>query len=161
MRIKNLIDEDFVQFKEPSMFIGTCFCTFKCGEGLCQNRALAIAKIIDMPDDEIIRRYLANPITSSIVFGGLEPFEQLPELIDFLKKLREEYHCNDTVVIYSGWTEAELAGVRWEFRDDPNLIVKVGRFVPNSNSRYDELLGVTLVSDNQYAVDWSSHEDNP
>ncbi len=28
--IKGLVDEDFVQYKKPSMFIGTCFCGWKC-----------------------------------------------------------------------------------------------------------------------------------
>ena len=32
-----------------------------------------------------------------------------------------------------------------------NLIIKFGRFVPNALTRYDEILGVTLASENQYA----------
>jgi len=30
MKLKFLIDEDFVNYKEPSMFIGFPNCTFKC-----------------------------------------------------------------------------------------------------------------------------------
>ena len=30
MRIKNIVDEDFVNYHLPSMFIGTCFCGGKC-----------------------------------------------------------------------------------------------------------------------------------
>lgn len=152
MRIKNLIEEDFVQYKLPSMFIGTCFCTFKCGAGNCQNSALADSRIIDIPDDDLILRYLNNPLTQSIVFGGLEPFDQFKELNWFLKRLRGKYGCKDPAVIYSGYTEEELAD---RHISDPNLIVKVGRYLPNKPSRYDPLLGVTLASDNQYAVDWS------
>ena len=152
MRIKNLIEEDFVQYKLPSMFIGTCFCTFKCGAKNCQNSALANGRIIDIPDDDLILRYLNNPLTQSIVFGGLEPFDQFEELKWFLKRLRGKYGCKDPVVIYSGYTEEELAD---RYISDPNLIVKVGRYLPDKPSKYDPLLGVTLASDNQYAVDWS------
>lgn len=160
MRIKNLIEEDFVQYKLPSMFIGTCFCTFKCGAKNCQNSALANGRIIDIPDDDLILRYLNNPLTQSIVFGGLEPFDQFEELKWFLKRLRGKYGCKDPVVIYSGYTEEELAD---RYISDPNLIVKVGRYLPDKPSKYDPLLGVTLASDNQYAVDWSdtSAQDNP
>ena len=30
MRVKGIIEEDFVNYKVPSMFINTCFCDFKC-----------------------------------------------------------------------------------------------------------------------------------
>jgi len=30
MKIVNLIDEDFCQYKKPSMFIGMPKCSFKC-----------------------------------------------------------------------------------------------------------------------------------
>ena len=33
----------------------------------------------------------------------------------------------------------------------PNIIIKFGRFVPNSQARMDEILGVKLASSNQYA----------
>ena len=33
-----------------------------------------------------------------------------------------------------------------------SIIIKFGRFIPNKPSRFDELLGVELASDNQYAM---------
>lgn len=150
MRIKKLIDEDYIQFQSPSMFIGTCFCNFKCGAGNCQNTKLATGPIFDIDDDELITRYLQNPLTSAIVFGGLEPFDQYEELKSFLSKLRSR-GCVDPVVIYSGYTTEELEN---KYISDPNLIVKVGRYIPNRPSKYDALLGVELASDNQYAVRW-------
>ena len=33
----------------------------------------------------------------------------------------------------------------------PNIIIKFGRFIPNQQSHYDEVLGINLASDNQYA----------
>ena len=32
----------------------------------------------------------------------------------------------------------------------PNIIIKFGRFKPNQKSHYDDVLGVNLISDNQY-----------
>ena len=49
MRVKGIIEEDFTNFKLPSMFINTCFCDFKCctesnlGIEVCQNAPLAQA----------------------------------------------------------------------------------------------------------------------
>ena len=33
-----------------------------------------------------------------------------------------------------------------------NIIIKFGRYIPNKQSHYDNILGVNLASDNQYAV---------
>ena len=79
MKLKGLVDEDFVQYKKPSMFIIAPYCTFKCdkeaGCNVCENSALTAAPIIEMDDIDIWHRYDSNPITEAIVFGGLEPFE--------------------------------------------------------------------------------------
>ena len=32
-----------------------------------------------------------------------------------------------------------------------NIIIKYGRFIPNSESIFDDILGVKLISSNQYA----------
>ena len=34
----------------------------------------------------------------------------------------------------------------------PNIVIKYGRYIPNINSTYDNELGVTLASENQYAI---------
>ena len=38
--------------------------------------------------------------------------------------------------------------VFWGFT---NIIIKFGRYIPNQKPHYDEVLGVNLASDNQYA----------
>ena len=35
--------------------------------------------------------------------------------------------------------------------DFKNIIIKFGRYIPDRPSKFDEVLGVTLASDNQYA----------
>ena len=57
--------------------------------------------------------------------------------------------CNDPFIVYTGYNEDEF-DTSW-LRSFPNIIVKYGRFIPQQVSHYDELLGVNLASQNQYA----------
>ena len=159
MLITGITDEDFVNFKIPSMFISTATCSFKCdkecGKQVCQNSELAKVKPIFVADDEIIDRYVQNPITHAIVFGGLEPFDQMCSMFALITRLRER-GCDDDVVIYTGYNKEEvqdkLAPFFWPNRvPHKNLIIKWGRFIPDQKPHFDEVLGVKLASDNQYA----------
>lgn len=153
MKIKNLIDEDFVNFKVPSMFISTTKCNFKCdkecGRAVCQNSALATAPIFDIEDKKIIKRYLDNDITEAIVIGGLEPFDTWEEMYSFIWKFRQL--SSDTIVIYTGYYPSEIAEQLKKLFKFKNIIIKFGRFIPNDKTRYDSILGVTLASSNQFA----------
>lgn len=156
MRIKTIKDEDFINYKLPSMFIGTISCGGKCclEAGIpitvCQNDYWRSAKVLDIPDAQIVTRYLNNPFTSAIVFGGLEPFEQFDELLELIKLLRTA--TDDTIVIYTGYNEDELTSEIETLSDYLDIIVKFGRYKPDRPSKYDPILGVTLASDNQYAM---------
>lgn len=155
MRIKGVQDEDFVNYKVPSMFISTCKCTFKCekesGRRCCQNSALTAAEEKDMLDGYLIERYLSNPITKAVVFGGLEPFDQWEELYGFISRMRIDYGCSDDVVIYTGYTRDEIDGEIFMLKGFDNIIVKFGRFIPDEKEHFDEVIGVYLASSNQYA----------
>lgn len=155
MVLKGITDEDFVNYKVPSMFISTAVCSFKCdaecGQPVCQNGELAKLDSILTDDDYLIRRYLNNPISKAIVFGGLEPFDQWGELFPFIQRLRMQYGCLDPVVIYTGYKRDEIDGELRFLMTMPNIIVKFGRFVPDQEPHFDPILGVNLASDNQYA----------
>lgn len=164
MIIKSFVDEDFVNYRKPSMFIITPTCSFKCDKEngclMCQNSRLVHEPTHDIKTDVLIRRYLENPITKAVVFGGLEPFDTPHDLVRFIQMLRWDYHCGDDVVIYTGYTEEELKDtmpykIICQF---DNIIVKFGRFRPNQTPHYDEVLGVNLASDNQYAKKVSNDE---
>lgn len=153
MIIRGIIDEDFVNYKMPSMFIIFPYCSFKCekecGQKVCQNSAVARERIIATTATEIVERYLSNPISKSVVLGGLEPLDSVDDLRDFICHFRDR--CNDTIVIYTGYTKEEVSSMcPWLF-NIKNLIIKFGRFVPDQPHHYDELLGVELASPNQYA----------
>ena len=153
MRIKGLIEEDFIQYKKPSMFIIFPTCTFKCekecGRKVCQNATLATSPDIEVGVKTIINRYVNNPITSAIVCGGLEPFDACDNLLQLVSYLRT--HWNDDVVIYTGYKEKEIQDKIDILKQFPNIIIKFGRFIPNQKSHYDDVLGVQLASPNQYA----------
>jgi len=154
MLVRGIVDEDFVNYKEPCMFISTAFCTFKCeqesGIKCCQNHGLSDSTIINVKIGETVDRYISNPITKAVCFGGLEPIEQFDDVMDFIAKLRSR-DCNDTVIIYTGFYKNEIEPQIEALGKFPNIIVKFGRYVPNQGSHRDELLGVNLASPNQYA----------
>jgi hypothetical protein len=91
MIIKNLIDEDFVNYKKPSMFIGMPTCSFKCdkecGKPVCQNSTLAAAPRVEVDALEIALRFYNNPISEAIVFGGLEPFDSFDNMCEIISML--------------------------------------------------------------------------
>ena len=153
MKLKGLTDEDFVNYKKPSMFLVFPYCTFKCdkeaGCQVCQNSSLAAARILDVSLESLVARYLGNPISHAVVCGGLEPLDSFEELLELVKAFRQA--TQDDIINYTGYTEEEVSDKIAELQKFPNMIVKFGRFRYNDKSRYDEILGITLASENQYA----------
>ena len=153
IKIRGLVDEDFVNYKKPAMFIAFPYCTFKCdkecGYSVCQNSSLIEnTNIINIDEQIIIDRYIKNPITHSIVISGLEPFDSFNELVILIKSFREK--TLDDIVIYSGYNKEEITSYIEELKQFKNIIIKFGRFIPNQEKHYDEVLQVTLASPNQY-----------
>ena len=157
MKLRGYVEEDFTNYKKPSMFLITPYCDFKCcienGNNICQNMDVVKAPIIDIDNDELIKRYLNNPITKSIVFGGLEPMDSFEEVREFINTLRWDYDCYDDIVIYTGYNADEIIDQCMRLSKFANIIVKFGRFIPDQKSHFDEVLGVELASSNQYAVE--------
>lgn len=152
MKLKFLNELDFVNYKKPSMFIGAPSCTFKCGRMNCQNSGLANEPIITIPTKQIIDKYRQNKMSEAIVFGGLEPFDNWNELLEFIKLLRREYFIRDDVVIYTGYNKDEIDPQKIELLTNlGNVIIKWGRYIPNGEPHFDEILGINLISSNQYA----------
>lgn len=156
MKTRGIVDEDFINYKKPAMFISAISCTFKCchdaniPESVCQNSTIVDSPIIDIPADEILRRYVDNPITEAIIVAGLEPMLQFEEVIELLEKLRAV--SSDDFVIYTGYDLDEVENQTKKLARYANVVVKFGRYVPNQPSVYDDVLGVELASYNQYAM---------
>lgn len=155
MLIKGIIDTDIVNYKKISMTIEFPHCSFKCdkdcGRAVCQNSPLVNEPNIDISYDDICKRYLNNPITESIVFQGLEPIDSISDVINLIMWFRIKYNCLDDIVIYTGFNKNEIDWVIDKLKWMDNIIIKYGRYIPDQEPHYDEVLGVNLASNNQYA----------
>ena len=156
MKLLTIIDEDFTNYKKPSMFLGCCYCDWKCctEQGLplstCQNHPWKDSEIINISNEKLIQRYLTNTITHAIIFGGLEPLILFDEVLNFIKEFRK--HSEDDCVLYTGYYPEEIQSEINELKQFENIILKVGRYIPNHIPHEDEVLGVKLASDNQYGI---------
>ena len=161
MKVKDIIYEDFVNYFKPSMFIIMPTCSFKCdnecGRPVCQNSALAAAPTIEINNEEIIENFYKNPISEAICIGGLEPFDTFEELFTFLIEYKNYGIKNKKlaydIVIYTGYEPNEIQDKLKALKElSLPIIIKFGRFIPDSNSVYDAVLGVELASENQWAA---------
>jgi len=155
MKVKTIVTEDFSNYKKIAMFISAVSCNWKCcaesgyESDLCQNEPLAQMETKELDNEKIVDKYLNDPITNSVVIGGLEPFDQFDDMMEFIEAFRKR--CDDDIVIYTGYNENEIISKIEILKSVGNIIVKFGRYIPNDKPKYDEVLGVTLASSNQYA----------
>jgi pyruvate-formate lyase-activating enzyme len=154
MRVKNIIQEDYSNYKACAMLVGFPSCSWKCErdcnkKGLCQNAALAQSPTIEISAEEIVDLYMSNPLSRALVCGGLEPFDSWDSLIELISEFRER--TNDPVIIYTGYNREEIEYKVLNLMLFKNIIIKFGRFVPDQEAHYDEILGVSLASPNQHA----------
>lgn len=147
--------EDFTNYKKPSMYIAFPSCTFKCerecGKKMCQNSSLVNTPTLATGVKSLVNKYINNPITSAIVIGGLEPFDSEEDLKTLITYLR--ISTQDDIVIYTGYIKEEIQerDIYKYLLNAKNIIIKFGRFIPDQQPHYDDVLGVNLASDNQYA----------
>ena len=159
MKVLGIITEDTVNYKKISCTIMMPYCDFKCnnecGDAICQNSFLKLRRgyhLVELSPQKFMDWYYKdNDMTQAIVFQGLEPFYHPDVLLEFIDEIRKE--TDDDIVIYTGYTEDECqtAGYIDYLKKHKNIIIKFGRMVPNSVQLYDEILGVKLASENQYA----------
>lgn len=156
MRIRDIVSEDFTNYKKPSMFICMGWCNWKCcieqnlDISICQNSDVAKTPERDFDNNFIIDMYLSNPITEAVVIGGLEPFTYAYGLYKFISEFRKV--CDDEIVIYTGYNPEELYMELNQLLEFENIIIKFGRYIPGHKPHKDNILGVDLASDNQYAI---------
>lgn len=155
IKIKGVRMEDFTNYKKPSMYIAFPSCTFKCerecGKKMCQNSSLVNTPTLATGVKSLVNKYINNPITSAIVIGGLEPFDSEEDLKTLITYLR--ISTQDDIVIYTGYIKEEIQerDIYKYLLNAKNIIIKFGRFIPDQQPHYDDVLGVNLASDNQYA----------
>ena len=155
MLIKGIKDEVFQDYKKVSMLIATSKCDWKCLRELnlpldiCQNSELAKSCSCEINLKDIIKRYDENFLSQAIIFAGLEPILQIDEILYFIEEFRILH--DDDIIIYTGYYPNEIKEEINKLKKYKNIIIKFGRFIPNKNSKYDKILGIELISDNQFA----------
>ena len=153
MKLLNIIEEDFINYKVPTMSLLFPFCSMKCnleaGREVCHNTNVDTSKLLDISNEIINKKYLANDISQAVVMYGMEPMDSWEEVISFIHDFRKV--SNDSIIIYTGFYKHEITNKIEELKKYKNIIVKFGRFIPNQKSIEDKVLGITLASDNQYA----------
>ena len=156
MKIKTYVEESFEYYRKPVLLIASPFCSFKCCKEagipvtVCQNEPWITKPTYEIPNKILTQLYTNNSLTEGVVFAGLEPLDSFDEVVGFIEDFRKV--SEDVVIIYSGYREDEIQDKISQLKQFPNIILKVGRYIPNAPSRYDPILGVTLASDNQYAI---------
>ena len=155
MKLKGIIDYDTINYKEPTLTLLFNYCDFKCdklnGCAVCQNGPLAREADIDISGEMIWKMYSENPLTKAFCFQGLEPFDSFMDMADLIQFIRNVKHCNDPIIIYTGYNKGEDTVVELFLSHYHNIIIKWGRFIVGQEPHHDEVLGVNLASDNQYA----------
>ena len=83
MKLVNLIQEDFTNYKKPSLFLGFPKCSGKCnilnGKIVCQNEALRNAEKVEISANEIVELYTKNNITNDIKIDNLFKYNEWNE----------------------------------------------------------------------------------
>jgi len=156
MKVRGVVAEDFVNYKMPSMFITSAVCDWKCcteqniDTAICQNQPLMQVHEFEASPESLFELFTSNDITKAVVIGGLEPMLQFDEVREVIRYFREHGE-NCPFVIYTGYYPFEIEGALGVLQSFRPVIVKFGRYRPDLDGRYDEVLGVTLASSNQYA----------
>ena len=155
MRLKAIIQEDFTNYKHPSLFLVSAVCDWKCCKeqnldvSICQNSSLAQFATSNISNQTIYNYFINNPITKAVVIGGLEPIKQIDELVELIDLFRSQ-KGNCPFVIYTGYNKEEITQELDRLKPYGNIVMKYGRYVPNHLPHFDPILGVELASDNQY-----------
>lgn len=154
MKLLGVITDDFVNYKKPSMTVEFPYCSMKCnteaGREICHNSHLKDCELIDISVSQLLEIYLRDDITQAIVLQGMEPFDSYDALLELVSEFRAV--SGDDIIIYTGYNPDEITEQLKELKQFSNIFVKFGRFKPHHTKHFDQILGIYLQSDNQFAV---------
>jgi len=142
------IRETFIDYKKVGLYVSGTKCNLNCK--MCFNDKLKHSPTIKINSLSFVENYIINnKIIESVIFSGLNWFDTFEDLIRLIQCIR--LYSNIDIVIYTGYKENELLVEIEYLKKYNNIIVKFGEYIPNDNSIFDETLGVSLSSSNQYA----------
>jgi len=151
LKLRGITYESIQDYKKTHLYLAFPNCTFKCKN--CQNKEMIKLPIIKISIEKLIKKYIKNKITEAIVMGGLEPFYDEDSFLvikDLVIQFRQK--TKDDIVIYTGFYYNEIRYWIDQLALYENIYIKFGRYLPDSEEKYDSVLGVKLASSNQYGV---------
>lgn len=150
MKLKAVERADFRSYKKPAMRLVLPDYCYTDASGIKH-----FSKNADIDVFKLITSYVLDDVVKAVVFDGTEPFDSYEDIKYFIKKFREI--TDDTIIIYSQYDECALEKQLEELSQYSNIIVKFGKMLCDSSRSmiYDDVLGVVLSSDNQYAKEIS------
>lgn len=142
------IRETFVDYKKTGLYVSGSRCNLKCKE--CFNENLKHSPTIKIKPIQFVEDYIIkNQVIESVIFSGLNWFDKFEDLLQLVNCIRVKTDID--IVIYTGYKESEVLSEIDMLKENKNIIVKFGEYIPNDMEVYDEVLGITLASSNQYA----------
>ncbi len=143
MLIQNIIHNESMSYKWPIMRI-------ELPDSESVNLHIDEISAV-VADGDIIKSYLFNEFTEAIYIVG-DLITQFPEIFNFIAKLRNDFYCDDDVIVFTEYRETELNSVLDALRMFRNIIVvfEDRSAIKYSLAHYDDILGV-YIPDNQYA----------
>lgn len=154
------LEEDLQDYRKASMFLAFPTCSFKCAkdlnvrpEEICQNYFNINSQVYEYDLEDLWQIYINNPITESFVLGGLEPFDSFYDLKLFLNFIRNDKLCKDDIVVYTGYYPQEIEEKLYFIKENyNNIYIKFGRYKPNQERHYDNILGISLANKEQFGL---------
>jgi uncharacterized radical SAM superfamily protein len=141
------IRETFVDYKKTGLYVSGSRCDLKCKE--CFNENLKHSPTIKINPIQFVEDYIIkNQVIESVIFSGLNWFDKFEDLIQLVNCIRVKSDID--IVIYTGYKESEVLNEIDMLKENKNIIVKFGRFIPNQEPIWDELGGIYLANKGQY-----------
>lgn len=136
-------------YKKISLYVPLGIsCTFKCKD--CCNIHYKNNKTYKtLTIEKLIKIYQENKLVEALVLSGLEPFDSFEQLMYLIIYFRK--YSLDNIIIYSGYEHNEISKKLEKLRGY-NIIIKLGRFIPNKEKIFNKDLGIHLASNNQYTI---------
>lgn len=140
-------NETFNDYKKTGLYIAFPKCKLNCLG--CQNVELKKKIPLNIDVGNLVNYVLNNPIIDSIICSGLNPMDSFYELQMLIHKIRKFSKMD--IIIYTGYKEEDLVLEISVLKQYPNITIKFGEYIKDCDPIYDEILQVTLASNNQYA----------
>ena len=167
MKLRAIIEEDCNHYKDFSMVLFAPYCNWKCCKESnipveeCANQSFQKEPVMDFSNGFILQKYLSNPLQNALCIAGAESLDS-DDLNDFIKFFRQS--VNDIIIVYTGYTITEPKVknfIDWIFKNNiQNVILKIGRYIPNDIPHIDPILEIPLASNNQFAIKINFLEEN-